>query len=112
MIDVKYDVKKALDGIEGVRAFFYFPNNFATLPCISYYEANNAPNVSADDDEYLSEIIYVVDVWGKSSEIVSDIAIKVDSCLKAIGFRREFSHDISNPESKVRQKTMRFKLIK
>ncbi|MDR2903252.1 MAG: hypothetical protein LBU77_01915 [Clostridiales bacterium] len=111
MIDVKAEVKKALGAIEGAKVFFYFPQDFKKLPCISYYEAHNAPGASGDDAEYLSEIIYVVDVWGDSSAIVTNIAIETDEKMKGIGFVREFAHDVNDPDSKVRHKTMRFRLL-
>ena len=112
MIDVKPDVQKALSAIEGVKAFFYYPKSFKELPCVSYYELNNTPDTGADDQEYLSEIVYVVDVWGSTSSIVTAIAIAAAEKMEGIGFAREFSHDVDPPESAVRHKTMRFRLQK
>ena len=110
MIDVKDKVHKALNGIKGVQAFFYYPDSFSKLPCVSYYEAHNSPDMAADDEEYLSEIVYVVDVWDQTSEKVTRIALKANAAMKKIGFSREFSHDVHNPDRNVRQKTMRFVL--
>lgn len=110
MVDVKNNVKKALEAIEGVTAFFYYPNTFNKLPCISYYEASNTPEANADDDEYLSEIAYVLDVWGADDKSVTNIVSRANAAMKTLGFRRVFSHDAHNPGSNARHKTMRFAL--
>lgn len=111
MVDVKPNVHKALNAIRGVKAFYFYPDTFNGLPCVSYYEANNAPDTFADDIEYSSKIVYVVDVWGETSTQVTKTAQKAEGKMLALGFVREFARDVHDPASAVRHKTMRFKLI-
>lgn len=113
MLNVKPDVLSALKTIEELKdVFISFPDDFTKLPCASYYEALNSIAEDADDDEYLSEIIFVIDIWGETSSITSALAIKVDAAMKTISFRREFSADIDDSQSSIRHKSMRYRLIK
>ena len=57
MINIKPKIVDALNNVKGVKnVFFYYPESFTRLPCISYYEANNSPDRSADDSEYSTEV--------------------------------------------------------
>lgn len=87
-----------------------FPETFSKLPCITFYEANNSIKEFSEDDEYLSEINYVVDIWANSYKQINDIAIEVAQKLKDIGFIREVSYDV--PSEEIKHKFMRFKIIK
>ena len=111
MADTKQDIDKALNEIQGIKAFFYYPQTFKQLPCISFYEASNIPIASADDDEYATETIYAVDVWAVTDKQVTDIAAQVIEKMNTIGFVRTFSHDVFDPDSNIRHKAMRFKRI-
>jgi len=111
MLNKKSDVLKALETVEGVKdVFFYYPNSFARLPCVSYYEINNSPYKRADDGEYLTEINYQIDIWCEKSAEASEIAEDVDAAMSLAGFTREFSRDVYN-ESAPAHKTMRYQII-
>ena len=113
MHNIKPLVLEALESVEGFKDVFQsFPDAFKKLPVASFYEAYNAPQSSADDDEYLSEITVVVDVWAKTSGETSALAVETNDAMKRVGFVREFASDINDPESDIRHKTMRFRLIK
>ena len=111
MLNKKSDVLKALETVGGVKhVFFYYPDSFARLPCVSYYEINNSPYKRADDGEYLTEINYQIDVWAKKSAEASEIALAVNDAMGLAGFIREFSRDVYQ-EGAAAHKTMRFKII-
>lgn len=112
MINLKPLVFNKLKEISilGNRVFFYYPSTFNSLPSISYYEITNQENSNADDDEYNSLIEIQVDVWGKTPEEISDIALQVDSKMKSIGFNRAFAQDVH--DENLYHKTMRFSIIK
>lgn len=111
MINVKPIVLAALKNVSD-NVFFIYPDSFKTLPCISYREDFNSPQASADDMEYMSRIIFTVDVWGKTSEEVSSISIAVDAQMESAGFVRDFATDVLEPNKNLSHKNMRFKLIK
>lgn len=109
MINVKPVVIEALKRAHK-NAFPRNLNTFKKFPCISYYEISNRPAASADDREYITEVIIVVDVWGKLSAEVSEMALKVNKEMTAIGFIREFSHDVDE-KGDLEHKTMRYKYL-
>ena len=89
---------------------YSYPETFSNLPCITFYEINNSTVEFSDDDEYLSEINYVVDVWANDYEQLNNISVKVNEKLKEIGFIREISYDVLNEN--IKHKFMRFKIVK
>ena len=112
MVNQKPAVLAALRTVPGVaHVFFYYPNSFARMPCISYYELANVPSEAAEDAEYRTESQFAVDVWGDTSEQVDGIAVAVDTALAAIGGWREFCADVYDPGTVYRHKNMRYQLI-
>lgn len=99
---------KELGIVKGVN--YSYPETFSKLPCITFYEANNSILKFTEDDEYLSEINYVIDIWAETYEQINNIAIKVNEKLKEIDFVREVSYDV--PSEEIKHKFMRFKTIK
>jgi len=113
MLNEKPLVWSTLETVEGFKKVFAsFPTSFTQLPCISFYEVFNGIASAADDDEYLSEIVFMVDLWGNPVDELDELAIEVDAAMKGIGFIREFSADVNDADSDVIHKTMRFKLLK
>ncbi len=104
----KLNELKELGIVKGVN--YSYPETFSKLPCITFYEANNSIAIYTEDDEYLSEINYVIDIWAESYEQINNIAIKVNEKLKEIDFIREVSYDV--PSEDIKHKFMRFKTIK
>lgn len=86
------------------RVYFQFPNDFKTLPCISYFEYNNSGEFFCDDVEVGSEILYQIDVWSESS--TSAIAQAVDTIMVAEGFVRLKASDRYEPSTAIHQKSM------
>jgi hypothetical protein len=96
----------ALTTLVSDRIYFHYPNNFQTLPCISYFELNNAGAVYADDTELASEIVYRVDLWGNDS--LSAIAQLVDIVMKTENFVRIGSVDLFEQATKIQHKSMTY----
>lgn len=104
----KLNELKELGMVKGVN--YSYPETFSKLPCITFYEANNSIVRYTEDDEYLSEINYVIDIWAETYEQINNIAIKVNEKLKEIDFIREVNYDV--PSEEIKHKFMRFKTIK
>lgn len=98
-------LKKVCDSI-----FFYYPESFKKLPCISYYEASNMPAQKADDREYMTEAVFVIDIWGKTSSEVSELTLRVNEEMTGVRFEREFAKDVYQ-EGAPAHKTMRYKYL-
>ena len=93
LLDIKEEVYAALKRA-CERIFPSLPEMDAELPCISYFESQNVPNSSADDEEYSSLIEFTIDIWGDSFEQITPVAQRVDEELSALGFVRTHCADI------------------
>ncbi len=113
MINLKTTVVSALKQdatlsslIAGRVIFMTLPDS-PTFPCITYYEQNNTPALVGDGEELTSESVMVIDVWSKGS--TTTIAQAVDSVMTGLNFRREFSGDLYENDTKVYHKSMRYR---
>lgn len=108
MINIKPQINDLLNEVPGVTVSYFYPEDFANLPHISYYEASNNEYLRTDGEEQLTDIAIQIDVWSKTS--TSELALLVDSKLSSIGFKREFSGDLKDP-SGLNHKSMRYRGI-
>ena len=88
--------------------YFQYPPDFTNLPLLSYFEVDNIGNLYADDQEIGSEIIFQVDLWGKTS--LSNYALAVNSAMVSLDFARIQSLDLYESSTKIYHKAMRFKI--
>lgn len=62
------------------------------IPCVTYYEQNNADNVVGDTLGY-SDVSYMLQLWGYDMAGLMKTRGVVDSIMKSAGFRRStFNH--------------------
>lgn len=108
MINIKPQINGLLNEIPGVTVSYFYPENFAKLPHVSYYEASNSEHLRTDGEEQLTDITIQIDVWSRAS--TSEIALLVDTKMTSIGFKREFSGDLKDP-SGLNHKSMRYRGI-
>ena len=85
--------------------------DWSKLPCVTYMELQNEPAEDADDEEYSSALAIKADAWGKTSSEVSKLAIQVVEKMKELGYERTLFLDVSDLNSKIKHKTMRFEKI-
>lgn len=86
---------------------FFYPQTWSKLPAITFYEQQNSEYARVDNGhEYLAQIAYQVDVWGKTPEDCLRIAAQVNDKLREIGLKREFMADLY--DNGLHHKTMRF----
>lgn len=87
--------------------YFYHPPAFTNLPLLSYFEVSNVGNLFADDQEIGSEIIFQIDLWGKTS--LSNLALAVDSAMATLDFTRIYAADLFEKDTLIHHKSMRFR---
>jgi hypothetical protein len=111
---MKPQIKNALEGIDVLedRVFFYYPDGFESLPCVSYYELINADYHEADDEPYDATIEFMVDVWSKDIDEAEEVANLANEKMKSLGFRRTFSRDAYDPAQRIVNKNMRYSIVK
>ncbi len=88
--------------------YFQYPPSFTTLPLLSYFEVDNFGNLYADDQEIGSEIVFQIDLWGKSS--LSAHALAVDEVMTGLDFVRVSAQDLYEDDTKTYHKAMRYKI--
>jgi len=93
----------------GTHLDYFFPTDARVIPSISWYESANSVKARADNAEYLTDVSYVIDLWGATPEENSALAIHVDTHLSAIGLERVFSTDLYELETMVHHKSMRYR---
>lgn len=98
----------ALSTLQGNRIYFHYPPDFTNLPIASYFELGNTGNLYADNVEIGSEIIYQIDIWGKSS--LTALALGIDDVMVGLNFNRIFSTDLYETDTKIIHKSMRYRL--
>lgn len=108
MINLKPQILKKLKEIPEVEISYFYPQNWAKLPAISYYEMDNSMASKADDEEYSSNIAIQIDIWAKSSSQCSKLSIQVNEKMEDLEFERTLAVDLFEQETKIYHKTMRF----
>jgi len=98
----------AMSTLYGQKFYFHFPPDFLNLPVGSYFELGNVGNLYADNQEIGSEIIFQIDLWGKTS--LTNYALGVDSAMTSLDFTRIQSIDLFETESKIFHKSLRYKI--
>lgn len=95
----------ALSTIQGF--YFFHPPDFTNLPVLSYFEVDNIGSLYADNQEIGSEIIFQIDLWGKTS--LSNLALGVDSAMTTLDFTRTSAQDLYEQDTKIYHKAMRYR---
>lgn len=112
MQSIKSAVCTALQTATGLSTlqgfYFFYPPNFTTLPVLSYFELDNTGNLYADNQEIGSEIVYQIDLWGKTS--LSNYALAVDSAMTTLDFTRITAFDAFEKEERIYHKSLRYRL--
>ena len=111
MINLKPQILKKLKEISDVEVSYFYPQNWAKLPAISYYEMDNSVASKAEDEEYSSNISIQIDIWAKSSSKCSELAILVNEKMEDLEFERRLALDLFENETKIYHKTMRFEKV-
>ena len=79
-------------------------------PCISYMELNNYVDLGADAAEY-SRVSYQVKVWGTELSELQRYALRIDTTLRPLGFRRTGSRELYDNNSAMIQKILTYEAL-
>ena len=93
----------------GYNIVYAFPDNFETLPAVSFYTANETP-VYSTSALFSERATVVVDVWVHEDDepLTGEMCGKIDSVMYEKGWFREYSADVPDRDSRVNHHTMRF----
>lgn len=94
---------------EGVQVYYQYPEKFAVLPAVSYYDLITTESFRADNSEQAQLSRVQIDIWSKNKTQPGDIAEKVNRIMQDNGWIRELGRDLpKGAENKVYHYTMRF----
>ena len=108
MITLALAVKERLESVCPAVWYFY-PQSWIRLPCISWRESGNREIAQADGREHLAELTYAVDVWAKNPAEAAELAAQVDAAMASARFRRDYAEDLF--ESGIYHRAMRYRCV-
>lgn len=108
-----YDLLVTLkDAITGLEVYQSYPDEFKSLPTITFSVNNNTVETDLDGNILYQDITVTVDIWGESSSQCSDVLDKVETLLRQNYYKLTYSADVPNTDSRIRHIANRFTLIK
>ena len=94
---------------EGVQVYYQYPEKFAVLPAVSYYDLITTESFRTDNSEQAQLSRVQIDIWSKNKTQPGEIAEKVNRIMQDNGWMRELGRDLpKGAENKVYHYTMRF----
>lgn len=85
-----------------------YPGDWVHLPAIQFSEEDNSVYERTKQGEQKSRVRYRIDIWNSKS--TSDISLKVDAAVSALGLVRTGCQDVPDT-SGLRHKQMRYEGI-
>ena len=67
---------------EGVRVCYQYPEDFGTLPAVSYYDLITTESVRTDNSEQAQLSRVQIDIWSKNKTQPGEIAEKVNGIMR------------------------------
>lgn len=92
MINVTPQIIKALSET-GLKVYNEIFLKNESVPCISYYEYDNAAELESGVLGY-SKITYHIKIWAKTQKELVDYSIKIDDIMRQLGFKRNNMNDL------------------
>ena len=86
---------------------YSYPNDFNTLPIITYIETNNRNMVFYDDTAKSDESTVEIDIWANVS--TTALTKLVDNVLSALLYTRDAGIDVPDPDTKIFHKKLRYR---
>ena len=109
MIDYHSNIVSALNNILPTHYEMALTEKTET-PCISYMERNNYSTEEGDTLGYC-RISYTVKVWGNDIAQLQGYALKIDTALRSLGFKRISSGELYDNQSTMIQKILTYEAL-
>lgn len=94
---------------DGIRVYYQYPDTFAVLPVVSYYDLITVEGFRADNVEQAQISRLQIDIWALEKTEPGKIAEKINRIMQSDGWIRELGRDMpKDTENRVYHYTMRF----
>lgn len=115
VVSVGKQFKQLLDKLKvthpGLPIYYFYPDKFNKMPCISYKLASNTPlDKTINAEPRRQESSYMVDFWGESPEVLQDLADELKLILMKEKWSCTFEQDLKDPMETYYHKSTRFQL--
>lgn len=102
-------LQTALGGAGKIK--YYYPNDFQSLPVLTYSEVNqrNLDGAFFDNTYTAVETVIELHVWSNAS--TTTIATAAANVMLANLFTMDSSQDVADPDSKIQHRVMRFRRL-
>ena len=106
--DIYTSLKDLEDVITGLKVYQVQPEEFETLPVVTFYVANNSVETDLNNDITYQDITIMIDIWGKNSSESSQILNKVEETMRENLYSLEYSADVPNIDEQINHINCRF----
>jgi hypothetical protein len=106
MINYHREIRTALNTILPTHYEMSLTSGTKT-PCISYMEVSNYDSTIGSYQVY-SRLQFQIKVWANDIAIIQDNALKIDECMRKLGFSRTNSFEMYDNNSSMIQKIMTY----
>lgn len=107
MIDVNACAQLSLEKT-GANVVYLYPQSKEKLPVIGFYTLMEQGSFSADNSVCFRDATVAVEIFAASPKECGELAKRVDCCMGADDWMREFSRDIPDDTDGIFHKSMRF----
>ena len=95
----KTDIYNALKTITGVTVRQGSQKTTATIPSITFFISDNAAELDLGNEIASQTVEATIDIWAKDSAKADAIFAKVETNMRAIGYRLNYSTDVPDPQN-------------
>ena len=110
MTSLQARVKELLEAA-GLPVSYNYPASWRTFPCVSWSEAGSRALAQADGREYLTELIYAVDIWAESPAQLAEAGAAIDAHLSGAGLRRTSAQDLYEEKPRLYHRALRYRVV-
>lgn len=109
MAKVNEQVKNLLEnGLDGVTVRYQYPEDFNTLPVVTYYTLTRQGSFAYDNEVASNDHTMCIDIWADYPKQCEELSKKIKEIMLGNGWYIEFEKDIPNPDPSVKHRTIQF----
>lgn len=111
----KHDIFTALSTVTSTPAITVLQGSqktIAKVPSITFFISDNVTDLDLGNEIASQTIEATIDIWAKDSAKADSIFTQVETKMRALGYRLNYSTDVPDPNPKVCHVNTRFEGIK
>ena len=110
MITLTARIAEILGGLDA-EVFYFYPQNWLSLPAVSWRESGNRELARADGQPHLAELTYAVDIWSTSAAQNETLCAAIDARMAAAQLRRDYMADLFDAQTGFYHRSLRYRCV-